>query len=68
MQKMKILFKLKEYAVDYLILKSSESDNLQLKVNDALEKGYVLNGVLYVVSDVTPDWNLTMFYQAVVKL
>ena len=68
MQKMKILFKLKEYAMDYLILKSSESDNLQLKVNDALEKGYVLNGVLYVVSDVTPDWNLTMFYQAVVKL
>ena len=65
---MEILFKLKEDAMDYLILKSSESDNLQLKVNDALEKGYVLNGVLYVVSDVTPDWNLTMFYQAVVKL
>ena len=54
--------------MEYMILKSSESDNLQLKVNDALEKGYVLNGVLHVVSDVTPDWNLTMFYQAVVKL
>ena len=54
--------------MEYMILKSSESDNLQLKVNDALEKGYVLNGVLHVVSDVTPGWNLTMFYQAVVKL
>jgi hypothetical protein len=34
---MEILFKLKEYAMDYLILKSSESDNLQLKVSKLKE-------------------------------